>query len=596
MRRLIQRQRAGRSSPDDGFTLIEILVALFLTLVVMTALLSVLVSSLRTVAQARQRQTATALVTQSLERLRALPYDSVTGPDAIAYPISTSPPLQWATLAAGVYTFTPPASLLSGVAEPLVVNRYSGKAVTELIDGVTYTVQTYVTKPAPTTAGQQPYNLTALVSWTSPSIPAGRTVVQRSTTFSPTGCLSTAQRPFSAPCQAYFTAQAGMAAAGFSVTNEVNSADDIFGFAGSKALQFNLPMVSTNLQIEQTASGSASSVTSSVRTVAGTTATSGASSAAVAVDSDPSSTPNQSATATTGQSSTALSLSGGGGTLSARPTGNDTGDAWAAIQAAAGVCPDGTQAGAGLVTGLAGSLRPCVAADSRQLAASGGAIDYRSPSGVGVPVLSLSQAPQVSRAVAAQLATTNAGACTAGTAGAPGCAHSAAYRSLGVLVIGAAPGGVGPPALTSGVLTVSGLTETILAEGGTAAGAPSYTRAGTVQIWNGSGYTPVNLDYYQTPGVNPAPWPIASATYNYGNGLTVTISGSVSLQRPTKTTSVPADCKAVACVAQVSGAGILLVRTIFTVTQDGTDIARFVVVSDLGGLLAQSTYKAAPDA
>jgi len=594
VRRLMERQRRALASHDAGFTLIEILVALFLTLVIMAALLGVLVSSLRTVAQARQRQTATALATQTLERLRALPYDSVTGPDAVAYPVSTIPALQWAPLAAGVYTFTPPASLLPGVAEPLVVNHYSGKAVTQLIDGVTYTVQTYVTKPAPTTAGEQAYNLTALVSWTSPTVPAGRTIVQRSTTFSPPGCLSTAQRPFSAPCQAYFTAQAGMAAAGFSVTNSVDSAQDIFGFDGSKALQLNLPMLSTNLQIEQTASGSASSVTSGVRAVAGTTATSGSNSAAVAVDSDPSSTPNQSATATIGQSSTPVTLSGFGGTLSARPTGGDTGNAWAAIQAEDGVCPDGTQAGAGLLTGPSGSLRPCAAANSHQLGA-GGAIDYSSLSGDSMSVLSLSPAPYISRAVAAQLATTNGEACIAGTAGPPGCAHSSAYRSLGYLVVGAPPGGVGPPALTSGVFNVTGLTENILAERGIAAGAPTYSRAGTLNIWNGSGYTPVDLGAYKLPGVNPPPWVIPTVMIAYPDGLTIKVEGSVSIQRPTNTTSGLAPCKAVACVAQVSGAGIVHAQTVFTVNQGGTDIASFVVVSDLGGLIAQSTYKAAPD-
>ena len=62
----ISVKRASRSptSRDDGFTFIELLVAMSITMVAMFVLLGVFVSSLSTVTLAKQRQTATALATQ----------------------------------------------------------------------------------------------------------------------------------------------------------------------------------------------------------------------------------------------------------------------------------------------------------------------------------------------------------------------------------------------------------------------------------------------------------------------------------------------------------------------------------------------------
>jgi Tfp pilus assembly protein PilV len=312
--------RAVRHGRDDGFTLIEIILAMFLTVVAMTALLGVLVSSLKTVTQARQRQTATALATQSLERLRALPYDSVTGSAAATYPKTVG--LQYVTTSGTTDTFAP--TVLPGVSETLVVNQYSGKLASTTIDGVAYVVQTYVTKPAATAALQQAFNLTALVSWTSTVYPTTRTTAERSTEYSPAGCLSTAQSPFAAPCQAYFTAQAGLSASGFSVTNADDPTLDIPGING-RLVELNLPVLSANLQIEQTASGSAVGGTSAAKTVPGAAAGVGGVSASVAVDSDPSSTPSQQQSASANQSFTSpVSISGTSGTLSATPTSGDT--------------------------------------------------------------------------------------------------------------------------------------------------------------------------------------------------------------------------------------------------------------------------------
>ncbi len=581
---------------DDGFTLIEIILAMFLTVVVMTALLGVLVSSLKTVAQARQRQTATALATQSLERLRALPYDSVTGSAAATYPKTVG--LQYVTTSGTTDTFAP-TTVLTGVSERLVVNQYSGKLASTTVNEVTYVVQTYVTKPDPTIAGQQAYNLTALVSWTSAVFPVTRTTAERSTEYSPAGCLSTAQSPFAAPCQAYFTAQAGLSASGFSVTNADDSKLDIPGIAG-RLVALNLPVLSANLQIEQTASGSAVGATSGAKTVPGASAGVGGVSAAVSVDSDPSSTPSQLQSLNVTQSSGTVSISGASGTLSATPTTGDTASSAAAIQADSTTCQDGDVAGTALATGPSGLLRPCASAAAKQ-SATAGSISYVSPSGATVSVLSLGAAPRAARAVAANLATGNAGvACSAGAGAAPpGCAHSKAYRALGDLVVGSPATGAGPLDVNKGVFRITNLVESATSERGTGAGTPVYSRAGMLTVWNGTAYTDVDLSAYSAPptGLQTASdtWTIPATTTTYPGGVTVTVVASVTVQRPRIDISGPADCKATACVAQVNGAGGIRAQTVFTVTS-GAVTTTFVLVSEVGGLVAQSTFKAAPDA
>ena len=579
---------------DDGFTLIEIILAMFLTVVVMTALLSVLVSSLRTVAQARQRQTATALATQSLEELRALPYDSITGSDPTNFPMSVG--LEY--VSGSPVIFAPPSAVLPGVSETLVVNQYSGKRTTSVVDGVSYVVQTYVTTAPPTVPGnQQAFNLTTLVEWTSTVYPTTRTTVQRSVDYSPAGCLSTAQSPFSAPCQAYFTAQSGIVASGFSVTNADDSTQDIPGITGH-LVELNLPTLSANLQIEQTASGSADGDTSGVRAVDVTPVLAGGNSAAVAVDSDPSSTPGQVASTTANQTSGTVSLTGAAGTISATPTTGDQAAAAAAIAADSTTCTNGDPAGTGLATGPTGQLRPCSDAGVLQ-SATPGSLTYTSSSGTTVSLVTLGTSSTWSRAVAANLATANPGvACTAGAgAVAPGCAHAMTSRSVGNVVVGQPGTGAGPLDMNKGLFTVTGLAESALSEEGTGAGTPGYTRAGTLQFWNGTGYTSVDLSNYQKPpsGLTPASdsWTIDPVTTVFPGGLSVTMEGSVTVQRPQIMTSGPADCAAQACVAQVNGAGSVRAQTVFTVMDGATQLTRFVLVSDLGGLVAQSTYKAA---
>lgn len=601
--------------------MVEILVAMFVIVTVMVAMLSVLVSSLGTIVQSRQRQTATALATQAIEQLRALPYDAVVLPDG-SLPDST---LQHTQVVGPNYLFNA-HDVLSGVSnqqEPLVVNAWSGRDRAQTVDEITYRVQTYVTR-APIAGTQQTYFLTVVVSWTSQVSPQGRTIAQRSVAYSPPGCLSTSNSPFAAPCQAYLTAQAGQTYAGVTVSNDRDSTLAIEGFSGT-LLDLTLPANGASLIVEQTASANASAQTSGVRMLGPPDGTSGGMSATASVDSDPSSAAGMQATASTpGQSSSTQTLTGTGGSLRVRPLSGDSGAAAAAILADGTYCTG--MSGSPLATGSAGQLRPC--ASSRiQPSGTAGVVEYL-PTGLGWLAVELArvEASPVARSVAAQIAGVanaaepNGGACAAGAGPvAEGCAYGAARRDLSLFRLGA-PGttGIGPSGFDGrGVVTVTGLSETVRAEEGNGARSPFYTRSGTLSVWNGSGYTTINLADYAAPptGLQPAseewllprdlddnPLTVVAYAGPSGRAVVLTFDGSVIVQRPqfeytpnTRTGDPVKDCDDAACVTQVNGGAVVVVNVTVTVSRDGAVIGRFGMASSVGGVGAQASYKAAAD-
>lgn len=576
------RRRRARPTGDAGFTLIEIVVSMVITLIVMSALLGVFVSSLSSVSLAKQRQSATALATQVMEQLRALPYDTVTASTTSTAPTG-DPNVEYVTPA----NFKP--TVIAGLIEPLVVNTQSPKSRTQSLDGVDYTVRQYVSKAAGSGTSQPAFSLTAIVSYTSNASNGLKTTVERSSVYSPTGCLSTATRPFSGPCQAYYTAQAGQASANINVAGAADPTAAIPGFSGS-GIELVLPTLSTNLLLEQTTTATAGVATTEGRAGSGT---SGGKQASAAVDSDPSSAgtllPPQS---TPTQTAAPQTLSGTVGTLTVTPSTSDAGVARAAVAADTAICV-GT-AGTALTTGsTAATRRPC---SSGQVQPSGtaGSIVYQPESSLygafsPITVASVAAAPSAARAVAAHLTAANTGTC--GATGV-GCAYAAAQRSLGDVVVGGLPNAGSPTAFT-GSWKVTGLTESAKAESrGTPASASSYTRTGTLSHWNGTGYTTGPITTAQMD-ITPTP---VTASYMTPTGglLQITVSAVIAVEAPTSTIANPASCQAAACTAQSGALGGIRGQTTYTMTLNGVEQTSFVVSTNLAGLVVQSSYKAAP--
>lgn len=602
-RRVARDERA-----DEGFSLVEVILAMVIIAGVLATMMGIVISSLTTVAQARQRQTATALATQAMEEMRALPYNTVTQHDSLATPDATA---VYAISVAGQWRLGLDISGrdLPGLTgqEALVLNDVSGRTDDVTVDEVTYRVHTYVTLATTAPGAQQSFNLTSVIAYTSNVSKGQRVTVQRSVTFSPTGCLSTAQNPFAAPCQAYFTANAGQTLGGVTVSNPLDSTLPVLGFEEGTLLDIGLSNNSATVRVEQTATGNANSSTSSVRKLTSVESESGGLVASTSVDSDPSSTTNQAESANVSQSAGPLSLTGTAGTLTASPWTSGSGQARSAIFADSAQC---TGLAGGLATGPDSThLRPC----SSSSASDGGSmlsVIYKPtvPAGfssMDIAILRAVPSGTAARGVAAQLAAANGEACTSGSVPFTlGCAYSAASRTLGAVTVGSLPPAPqpGPPGMDSRALVyLSGLTETVRAEEGQRARTPAYTRSGTLAIYNGTGYTNVNI----TTSTNGS-WPIvADVVYTRPNGaqLTLHYEGSVTVSAPamtytpaTRTGDLKVDCQAEACVSTYNGGSAVVVNMTVDVIDAGTTIGRFGVNTNLGGLLAQSTFKAAADA
>lgn len=593
---------------DEGFTIVEVIVAMVIIAGVMATALAFLVSGLQTVVQGRQRQTATALATEALERVRALPYDTVTINSGAAIPSSTA---KYAVPVSGSYVLNTDlaGSDIPGLTgtEPLVLNAVSGRTRDVTVDNVTYRVHTYVSK----TAGEA-FNLTTVVVYKSSVSRGERITVQRSVVFSPAGCLSTAQNPFAAPCQAYFTMNASQALGAITVTNADDGTLPIPGLDLGTAtkIELSLPSNSATVFVEQTASGTASAMTSGAARTSTTPSSTGASIASASVDSDPSTedVADPKTSTTPSQTSTPQTVQGAAGVLRATVSTGDSGRARSAVFAGTAECV-GTN-GVGLVTGPAGFLRPCSSSEMTPSGASM-ALTYDPDvawgfSSVSIPLVSAAPSGTAGRAVAAQLVSNNAGTCTGVASKTTGCAFSAASRTLGTVQIGL-PGNGGstiwaPGMDGRGILSLTGFSEAVRVEEGEGATSRTYTRSGTLQVFNGTGYGPaLSLTTDATVPIDTV------IRYQSPSGQTIDAhyQGYVIVNAPelemtpvaaARTGNLKTDCTTDACVSQYNGSGAVLASLTVTFSQGGTELTRFGLAVDLGGLLAQSSYKAAVDA
>jgi hypothetical protein len=225
---------------------------------------------------------------------------------------------------------------------------------------------------------------------------------------------------------------------------------------------------------------------------------------------------------------------------------------------------------------------------------------------MSLPMLTVAGTSTPARAVAAQLATSNTNACTAGPPpGTTGCAHAAATRALGQVEVGTlTAGGVGPVGMDHGLVRLTGLTETVLAEEGEGARPPQYTRTGHLSVWLASNtYAEVDLN-----PTTSASYPIdAQVVYTAPSGKTitlhytgqVTVSAAQLVRTPaTRTGNLATDCKDEACVSQYNGGSPVVIALTVSVVDGttGAESGKFGIAADLGGLIGQATYKEAADA
>lgn len=591
MRRLVAR---ARRRDDAGFTLMETVVSLFVVAVVLLGLVYVQSAAALSISEAKQRQQATQLANQVMEQVRALP---------------------WVTLSAGLNSddLTDDESISDGRFRPTYTTDIDEELVTSAsqdqpplyphvspsvsMGNATYSIGIYITKTEEWTETRPILWLSVIATRVSGPGAAFRPVALRSQAYSPDGCLSTSVRPYSGPCQAYFSGEAGTMIG--QIWLDRDGADAVPEL-GVQQAYLTMPAVSVSTQAEQTASIDASAITSGLHLKgSGGDVWGGLVKAKVSADDDPSSVlPTDPPAVSVTQSAAASSSTGTFGAVTLTPSTTGTAEAMAGETSGPTVpCKDivGLQTSAGL---------PCASAKDGQLSTQSITVNPEPLAGRGLGTFSLatvdppSGATGPGRAWTARLTQTQHGHCPLLiSAGTVGCVSSAASRAMDRLFLGGLPtynAADSPGWMTgvpfTGMVVMTGYSAIASSELGVGAGMPFVARSGNVRYWNGGGYSTIVLTgtaVNQTLGE-------ASIAYKSGpSTMTITLNGTITADAVSTPAWPLPDCTATACVS-ASTIPSIVARITYDIDVDGVRTASFAVNANLGTVTATASYKEAP--
>lgn len=541
-RRMMQRRLAALDG-ERGFTIIETMVAVTIMFGMLVSLAYLVTTSLGHQRIAKIRQTGTGLANQIMEQARGLPYSSITNGMLSTDLSGDSNIITTCSGGSKLYACTASSGSIPGTAEPIVSSAGLTTAVPLVphtsstspntnvaIDGITYQWKTYVTRAATTPA---PYRVTVEVSWTATGGLAAFVRVQ-SFFYSPTGCRSTTTHPFAAPCQAFFYGQATVPQTTVTVTP--TSGSDGLNDTEFEQGVISLPGVSASMQQEQLVQSLAEFRQPTVGlTTDGATTTSGGSAGSASADSDPSSTSSGYSRQRCGTEVTCTTVTASSPSTSASDrldvslTASTSAESSAVTTASAGSpCPPSivyatTQtdtigcAGAGYMPGSSVTSTVTLGSTTPSLGTFT-LMDAAPPSSAALAPL---------RAFADRVTNPQTNGCTPGV-NTDGCLALSASRTLGTIKFGGVPSAIAPGGAWDGALVkLVGYTDSATAAVGTGAGGPSVTgpSAGTLQYWNGAGYTSIALSSLYQASTTTA------ATTVTGTISAKTVSVAMSIDR-----------------------------------------------------------------
>jgi type II secretory pathway pseudopilin PulG len=472
------RARGLVRSGDSGFTLVELMVATGVIVTALTLVSGVITNGVVQTGVARQRQSADGLANQVLEQIRSLPFKNVqaglksTDTSGDSNIVSTGCPTAPCFGGERVVASAGLANL-----DPLVPHR---KTLT--VGPTTYTVSSYVTYYE-NNLTRNTYRVTVYVTW--PSNATGQTskVQAQTIVFSPSSCLSTTTHPFSGPCNPAFSSHAVSDAPNISISGSVAgiTLDHLQLWGGSAA---------SDMLVEQITrvDGGAQAGGAALQALGGTEYVVGRQVAHSKADNDPGTSVQQtysnasSSPAATSQSVGGLTISASGGNaLSTTSTTSAT--------SSANLCPR--------LTGFTNEndSQACGGSSSTQGATVSAAAALNVLGATTLATIS----PQVTPISAITDQHKGPGSGTPGTGTCPttpstgdGCVRS--YLNRAAADIGVAGLGVLGPLGFSQYVRVAGLVDQVKAEAGPGTNAPTATQsAGTIQYWNGLGYTSVSI-------------------------------------------------------------------------------------------------------
>lgn len=606
MSRLFRRTR----SSEEGFTLIELVIAMGVIMISLFALAYTLSIGFTGIAMARQRQSASGLANQTMEQIRALPFDTlvnglsdndIAGDPNIKTGVQCPPGYAYCyggeELAHANYAVPTYSSLSQDNYNPLAPHISGTKGWPAVkIGPTTYVIRRYVTKYLDAQGNQaaRTYRVTVNVTWSNPKATIlGSTVTTQTVIYSPTGCLNTQNHPFAAPCQPFLYASSVLLPGSVDLTGTL---------AGVSFTQASLKTagMDSSMQIEQTAGVQGQATASGAKlvipgqndTVEGTgTVTSSA-------DSDPSQQSPVYDPETLGPYTPGILTVGSSNSVSVGTSGT-MGDSAKSTSTTAAI--NGTNNCAGL-DGVNQNDSPAQPCGNSNVLRNGTLSTSATLAGVSqsVPIVSIPP-------VTTKVCPSTFQACAFTDRSVPsgdGLVQADLTRRLETVNLGGLPSNVPSSSLTGikwtagkYLVTLTGFTDRATAFAGASTNAPTATvSAGSITYYNGTGYTTLT-----TSQLNGAAIPILAHSVHlvYTDPSTlksVTIDMTAALSTGGTTVSDPANCGSSCIRTSASAASNSPITGTFTykVTVGTTVQADFTIAVNLGNLVAKTTYQAAP--
>jgi hypothetical protein len=173
--------------------------------------------------------------------------------------------------------------------------------------------------------------------------------------------------------------------------------------------------------------------------------------------------------------------------------------------------------------------------------------------------------------------------------GASGNVEQAVSRTLGEVDIGGLPGAFAPPGWQGYFISLTGYSDAAEATVGTGAAPPSTSiTAGTLEVYNGSGYTQLS----GTDAVSITT-PITLQTQVGDHSVTVVFSGSAAGATPSLSGEDPSEI-AVRTSAQAAVTPPLAGTFRYQVLVDSAPVLDVEIAVDLGAISAEGTYQPPP--
>lgn len=620
------------SEREQGFSLVELIVAMFILGLILTLLIGIQISSMVTVAEARKREQATAFANEAMEQMRAIPWAVLaSGLDDNYNDGNVDPNINSSTgrLEVGGVARTVRTSVQDTTPEwtPILMDPdgtgYTAGSNMQVrqdpsLAGTDFTVRSYVLEP--TVADNSIVTLAAVVNWTGPGGRPSQTVIW-SEAFRGDACNSAQQavQPFLTGCQAYFSAES--ASGTFSTYVDASmtpptgppTAVNLLYPTGDIFYSFYVRSASTSsiLQSQQVTNavgylqyGATSVDDNNPNTqVSDSGWLNGGLGFELAADNDVASA------LTTNPSDVTVSLTGGDENIRYVTTGGTGIDFWARSDYARPGSIDASMTNS-CVTGVpADSGCAHASLGNNASIASGSAYMIMDIDGNQIRLarrLAESSANSddawVARFPTAAATDPSVGCVTNSE---PGCVSAGASRSSADVSVGAVIGGDWGGAAPSGLVRVEGnagscsrYTESVLVQRGLGFEEtdPISTRCGTVFWWTGTGphggYEAFNLSASTARTEITEPVTATFGGYEVTASAGVTVTGAVDDEDGTDP-----DCIDEACIATVDSGSVTITAS-YTIasTADPTLVYTVTATTQLSGMRASATYLEPSDA